>query len=333
LGSSTTTLITPLISSPRRAAINALKPKPAQNNRQFVAWRLRLKNGVRSATEGELDAAVSWLEGSEIVFGGVVFFGIALEVALAILHPPYDAAPNIWGSPIADAFVALGVLGEVVASARVTICQGELSKRSNDRLQAAEQRAADASKEAAGAQTMAFLAMGQASSATNALAVANERAARLEKEAADARERAAKLEAELIPRRLTVEAQEAIRDLIAPFAGTPFNVLSDAGAELPYQQDFIGMLRSAGWVFKQYSADSITLPRGMVAGRPLHTSGLGIRVNRDAPPAIRDAAHTLVMALAQYGGSGPGYSLVSDPSGNTLSCTPDAVHIEIFKVR
>jgi hypothetical protein len=60
---------------------------------------------------------------------------------------------------------------------------------------------------------------------------------------------------------------------------------------------------------------------------------LGIRVNQSAPETIRDAAKALVMALAQHGGTGPGFSLVYDPPTSPRSCSSDAVHIEIFKVR
>lgn len=121
----------------------------SQKTRKFVAWRLRLKNGVSSASAGDLNGAVEWLERAEVVFGAVVFFGIALEVLVAWVNPAFGTSLERWGPVIADGFVGLGVLGEVVASARMTLLSGELTRRSNDRLGKAEKEAAEARERAA----------------------------------------------------------------------------------------------------------------------------------------------------------------------------------------
>jgi hypothetical protein len=91
-----------------------------------------------------LDKAIEWLEGVEILFGGVVVFGVLLSVAFAALHFPYDSPWERWGPTTGDAFVGLGVLGEIVASARMALCDGELTRRSSERLADAEKEAADA---------------------------------------------------------------------------------------------------------------------------------------------------------------------------------------------
>ena len=120
-----------------------------QNKRKFVAWRLRLTKGAKEASHNDLEAAEAWLENFEIFCGAMVFFGVTLEVVIAIDNPPFGSFVERWGSPIADAFVALGVFGEVLANARGRVIQGELTRRSNDRLADAEERAATANREAA----------------------------------------------------------------------------------------------------------------------------------------------------------------------------------------
>lgn len=74
----------------------------------------------------------------------MVIAGLALEVGLALLHLEAGSYWGWWGPVVADSLVAIGVMGEVLASARMTLCQGELTRRSNDRLGEAQKRAAAA---------------------------------------------------------------------------------------------------------------------------------------------------------------------------------------------
>jgi len=111
------------------------------------AWHL--DGGVVNATEDELEAAVSSCERIAIYFGGVVVIGLVIEIVLAIDHPPYDSRLGEWGSVFADVLVAVGVMVEVLFSARGTRYQSELQRRSNDRLSLATTEAGKANLEVA----------------------------------------------------------------------------------------------------------------------------------------------------------------------------------------
>lgn len=196
-----------------------------KNTPKFAPWRLRLKNGVISASDGDLDGAVSWLEASEIVFGVAVFLGVALEVVIASVNPPYDSPLERWGPVFADGLVALGVLGEIIASARITLCQGEMTRRSNLRLEEATRQsnsalglAASAQQDAADAQSQLAEAQSELASALGMAASANERAAKLELQAAEARERASKIERIVAWRAVTAKEQEELKELVGPQA-------------------------------------------------------------------------------------------------------------------
>lgn len=158
--------------------------------------------------------------------------------------------------------------------------------------------------------------------ATEMAGKAGQRAAELEKEAAEIRERAAKLEAELIPRRLTDDAQEKIRERLSPFAGTPFTVAGDPAAELSFQNDLVGAILRAGWKWMEYSAPSMTL----LTPHSSPGSGVQTRVSPAAPPPISDAALALTVAVGEA--LGQPTSRATDPG-----CSPDAVHLQIFRVR
>src|ERR1039457_3644083 len=142
---------------------------PNQKKRLSFAWRL--KNGVRNATDNELDVAVSACEKNAIYCGGLVVFGLLVEVFLAVKHPPYDSFFGQWGAVVADSLVAVGVLGEVLFSARGSRCQSELQHRSNVKL-------SDAIREAG-------LARAEAATANESAAAANLKAENLRKQNLD----------------------------------------------------------------------------------------------------------------------------------------------------
>jgi hypothetical protein len=73
--------------------------------------------------------------------------GLALEVALAALNPPYNSFWERFGPVFSDFLVFAGVLGEYLVGSRETSCQEELRERASDRLGKAEERAALAALE------------------------------------------------------------------------------------------------------------------------------------------------------------------------------------------
>jgi hypothetical protein len=128
---------------------------PIQNKPKSPTWRLRRRKDLGRATDGELVAAVEWLERAEFPLGAVVFIGVALELALALFHPAVDSLIGNWGPAIADVLVALGVLAVLVTTARIILYQGELTCRSNRRVSVAARMAGEAAERAAVANARA----------------------------------------------------------------------------------------------------------------------------------------------------------------------------------
>lgn len=77
---------------------------------------------------------------------------VIAEFVLAILHPPYDSPWERWGSAIADALIALGIVGEVMFGMWNNRIQTELRSRSNQKVADAVKAAADANERAAKAE-------------------------------------------------------------------------------------------------------------------------------------------------------------------------------------
>jgi hypothetical protein len=89
---------------------------------------------VKSANDETLESAISSCERWERFCGLLVVLGLALEFLVAVDNPVYGTALERWGGVICDAFVALGVIGEIAFAARAGVCQGEITQRSNGRL-------------------------------------------------------------------------------------------------------------------------------------------------------------------------------------------------------
>jgi hypothetical protein len=105
---------------------------PNQNPRKpFAAWRL--PNGIMKATEEELAASVESCETWAWGCGGLVVVGLLAELALAILHPPYDSVWERWVPIIGNALIALGVAGEILFARMGFARQSEL-QRVTDKL-------------------------------------------------------------------------------------------------------------------------------------------------------------------------------------------------------
>jgi len=120
--------------------------QPIQKPRTpFPAWRL--PNGTINATEAQLEAASSSCERWEWGCAGLVVVGVVAAFLIAAIHPPYDSFLEQWGSAMAEALIAFGIVGEVVFSQRDAKIQTELRRRSNGRLTEALNRAANAEEE------------------------------------------------------------------------------------------------------------------------------------------------------------------------------------------
>jgi hypothetical protein len=137
----------------------------AQNPRKpFPAWLL--PNGVAEAPDTQLENSIESCERWEWFGGGLVFFGVFVAVAIAAFHPPYDSFLEQWGSAFADGLVAIGVAIEIKFGQMAGVRQGELRRRSNDRLAGAETRAAEAQEELRRFRAPRALASEQASRVT-----------------------------------------------------------------------------------------------------------------------------------------------------------------------
>jgi len=158
---------------------------PSQNPRKpFPAWRLI--NGVKNASDGDLEASSESCEYWSWFFGGLVVFGIAAEVVIGICHPAYDSVWGKWGSTLANALVVLGVAGEIQFS-RMGFRRDQELKRRSDKV----------------------------------VAEANARAAMAEQRAADANLELARMKA---PRSLSAEQQGRMVVKLAAYTDTPFNI-------------------------------------------------------------------------------------------------------------
>jgi hypothetical protein len=124
---------------------------PSQNPRKpFPAWRLI--NGVKNASDGELEVSGDSCEFWSWRCGGVVVGGLIAEIALAWCHPPYDSFWERWGSVLANALVTIGVAGEVLFSRMAFRRDKELKLRSDKKFAEANARADEARRAARKAQ-------------------------------------------------------------------------------------------------------------------------------------------------------------------------------------
>jgi hypothetical protein len=130
--------------SPKISTPMAIPPQNPRN--AFPAWRLPC--GIISAADSQLEKASESCERWEWGGAGLVVVAVIAEFVIAGVHPPYDSFWEQWGSAIADAVIAFGIIGEVLFSARDGKIQTELRKRSNDKLGAAEKAAGEANARA-----------------------------------------------------------------------------------------------------------------------------------------------------------------------------------------
>lgn len=135
------------------------------------------------------------------------------------------------------------------------------------------------------------------------------------------------LEKKVIPRVINSEGAIAIVEKLKPFPSIPFAIESDPAAELGFVNSLIALLQKSGWKWQSSSESLVTLPLGDIGIPDADGSGVQIRINRARLDDFKDPAQALTSALANALGASVG--LAVDPPNSLLSCSPDAIHIEI----
>ena len=227
--------------------INTPNATPSQSPRELWLWHLR-RGTIKEATDHQLELAADSCEQWELRFAGLVIVAVAAEFVFALIHPPYDSLWNIWGTVIADAGIAFGIIGEVICGRLDARIQTELRKRSTDRLADIE-------------VANGFLGVEMERARAEA-ARANARAAEANERASKADLARAELEAKLLPRTLSQEQRDFIQTLRGRFA--EIAIAFETDVETQY---FAASIRDAFWAAGIKVA---TYPRA--AG--IHSSGI-----------------------------------------------------------
>jgi hypothetical protein len=111
----------------------------------LAPWRL--EEGSKSASDEALRTGIRRAGHGEFWSAMLVAAGVGLEVLIAIKNPAYGSLWERIGPVVSDVLIFLGVVGEYLFASRASAFQGELTRRSNDRLAIAEKEAADAQEE------------------------------------------------------------------------------------------------------------------------------------------------------------------------------------------
>jgi hypothetical protein len=119
--------------------------KATKNVRELLLPAWYLPKGAINASEDELDNASSSCESWGIWCGALVVVSVAAEFIIAAAQPSYDLFLKF--SAVADVGVAVGIIGEVILGMRNNRLQTELRRRSNEKVGAAMDRAAEAQEE------------------------------------------------------------------------------------------------------------------------------------------------------------------------------------------
>lgn len=117
------------------------------------AWYL--PKGTIYASDDQLEKGSSSCERWAIRCAIVVVGAVIGELILALVHPTYDSPWERWGSAVADALIALGIVGEVGFGMWDGRIQTELRRRSNKKVADATTGAAEANERAAEANRKA----------------------------------------------------------------------------------------------------------------------------------------------------------------------------------
>jgi hypothetical protein len=218
-----------------------------------------LPNGTIYASDDQLEEGTSSCELWGIACAVIVVLSVVFEFVLAIFHPPYDSPWQRWGSAVADALIALGIIGEVLFGMWSGHIQTELRDRSNKRVADSALRAAEANERAAEAQLA--------------------------------------LEKLRMPRSLTVEQQESITEAMKPFAGQKFEgeVASGVPDAIWLWYSIAKALTDAGWI--RVTPPGVTVgdpPANISIYAP---TGIGVGIPTSSRPSSMERGLKLVMAL------------------------------------
>lgn len=96
------------------------------------------------ASDSEIEKSIESCERWEWFGSGLVVVGVIAEVAIAATHPPYDSFWEQWGSSVAGSLIAIGVALEIKLGQMAGLRQGELRRRSEEKVVEANMRAATA---------------------------------------------------------------------------------------------------------------------------------------------------------------------------------------------
>jgi hypothetical protein len=269
---------------------------PSQKPRKpFPAWRL--PNGIIKARNEDLERSIESCEHWEWFGGGSVFAGVIAAVAIAWYHPPYDSFLEQWGSVIADGLVAIGVALEIKFGQMAGLRQDELRRRSDEKAAEATERAAEANARAA-----------------------------------EAHVELARLGKKITPRVITVDGEAKVIKALKSFPGVPFWVKADPAAEYEFVNRLVVVLERAGWSWMEHVVTPITLPMGDWGGEEFPEdaiSGVQVRFNALCSAEWRDAAMALGFVLTEVIGKSVG--VLNDPPNLPHSCSPAAIHIEVYR--
>jgi len=257
-----------------------------------------LRYGLINASNDELERSIDSCESWGWYCAEILAFGILAEFAIAAIHPPYDSFCERWGSSIADMLVFLGVAGEVQFGRMASRRQAELKRRSDIKIAEANERAALALK----------------------------RAEELHKENLE-------LSRKIFPRVISPEQAANIRDAIAPFAGTPFDMDCDPGAEDAFIRTLSTTLQEAGWALHGSSPHNVAVMFASLVPQPkgpVSDARLCLRLHGSSADKFQAPAAALQAALSRALGQAVGM-VIDHPESNFIS--RDAIHVEVYKAR
>jgi hypothetical protein len=158
----------------------------------------------------------------------------------------------------------------------------------------------------------------------------------LTKDAEELNKQNLELRKQLIPRFISDQQSQKMIERLAPFKGTPFEIVSDPAAEYDFTSTLIATLQKSGWVLKSYgianSGPPVGAPFGQIERAPLG-SGVQLVVNRadigeganPLPPAAQALMAALTEALQKSVSGVPASGPGAPPRGTVL--------IEIEKAR
>lgn len=226
-----------------------------------------------NADDSELEKSIESCERWEWFGGGLVVVGVMAEVAIAIIHPPYDSFLEKWGSSLANSLVAIGVALEIKLGQMAGLRQSELKRRSDEKVAAANVRAEEANQKA------------QAS----ALELAKYRARR----------------------RLDDDAFASVVAAMTPFAGTPYtlavSILEPEISEFMFQIDSAlkaASLQHQGWpqtrVVRFRTGDDAVTP-GVGVGVNVRDVTITWELEPGVPPTLARVGQALSTALNSAG--------------------------------